>query len=206
MTTKISSIDTAAAKDRQRKMWALCPVETVSEWQGTWKRLQCLMHPFPQSLLINFVLRPPTCLCLVREKKMLLKSREGMSYGLPNEPQIKMSMKLDTVYLKVLKNLVGVIMKTFSTIFKRLWKLEEIHWLQVPLAGKDRCLYPSSKKGGKSTNELMCSQPHVSPLEDHAESPHGSYFYTSYGQEGDGEQPAWIFTKAKSCLTTLNVI
>jgi len=50
-----------------------------------------------------------------------------MSYRLPNEPQIKISMKLDTVYLKVLKNLVGVIMITFSIIFERLWQMGEVH-------------------------------------------------------------------------------
>lgn len=50
-----------------------------------------------------------------------------MSYGLPNEPQINMSMKLNTMYLKVLKNLFGVIMKTFSTIFERLWKLRDVY-------------------------------------------------------------------------------
>lgn len=161
------------------------------------------MDPFPQSLLTKSVPRTPTCFCLLTEKKILLKSREGMSYGLPNELQIKMTMRLDTVYLKVLKKLDAIIMKTFTTIFERFWKLGEVHWLQVPLTVKDRFLYPSSKKGGRSTRELVCSQPHLSPLEDYEESPHGSYFYTSYGQEGDWEQPAWIFTKAKSCLTTL---
>lgn len=64
---------------------------------------------------------------------------------------------------------------------------------------------PFFKKEVRSTRELICSQPHLSPLEGYEESPRGSYYYTSYGQEGDWEQPAWTFAKVKSCLTTLMV-
>jgi len=52
----------------------------------------------------------------------------------------------------------------------------------------------------------MYSQHYLSPLEAYKESPHGSNFYVSYVQEGDWEQPAWIFTKAKPCPTTPIVI
>lgn len=71
------------------------------------------------------------------------------------------------MYLKVLKNLVGIIMKAFRTVFEKLWKLGEVHCLQIPLTGKDKYPYPSSKNGGGSARELMCLQSHLSPLEDY---------------------------------------
>lgn len=52
----------------------------------------------------------------------------------------------------------------------------------------------------------MCLRSHLSPLEDYDQSPHGSYFGTSYGHEGDCKLPTWTFAKAKSCLNTLIVI
>lgn len=123
-------------------MWALCWIERVSDTgHGKVCEAKCTLSPnlCRQTLSLDF----PQVYALLERK--VLSSREVMerSYGLPNELQMKISMKLGTVYLKVL---FGVIIRIFCTIFEKSWKLGEDHWLQVPLTGKDRCLYSSSKK------------------------------------------------------------
>lgn len=50
---------------------------------------------------------------------------------------------------------------------------------------KCKCLYPLPKMVGRTTSELMCCQPHLSPWEDYEESSYGIYFHISYGQGGD---------------------